>query len=215
MCGRYRLNRSQLAVAAAAGALPKFQEFSETRITHRFDDLDFTPSKQVPIIRLENGQRVTDHATWGFVRPGGGDKPSFNARGETVARLPMFREAFRSSRCLLMTDGFYEPKGPKTGKRRQQFYFHRPDHSVFAMAGIFSKTSEGLTCALITIGPNALMASIHERMPVILQPSDCDKWLDPATKFDELQALLKPAPDDYLVLAAVTPPVEDGPSLFD
>jgi putative SOS response-associated peptidase YedK len=215
MCGRYRLNRSQLALAAAAGALPKFQEFSETRITHHFDDLDFTPSKQVPIIRLENDQRVTDHATWGFVRPGGSDKPSFNARGETVARLPMFREAFRSSRCLLMTDGFYEPKGPKTGKRRQQFYFHRPDHSVFAMAGIFSRTTQGLTCALITIGPNAMMAPIHERMPVILQPNDYDKWLDPAAKPHELQALLKPAPDDYLVFEAVTPPVEEGPSLFD
>jgi len=215
MCGRYRLNRSQLAAAAAAEALPNFQEFSETRITHRFDDSkSFVSSNKVPILRLENGQQVIDEAEWGFVRPHSGDQPSINARGETVARLPKFCEAFRSSRCLLPTDGFFEPKGPKGMKHRPQFYFRRPDGKPFMMAGIFSHGASGLTVALLTIFPNKLMQPIHDRMPVILSPDDDAKWLEPKTPIPDLQALIRPADEDLLVCEPATPMKPPEPGLF-
>ncbi len=146
MCGRFRLKRLDL-IAAGLTAIPKFEEFSETRITPGFKE--FTPFQLVPIVYVENQKRVIDSAKWGFVRSQAVAPQSRNpihARAETVATNGLFREAFRSSRCLMPADGFYEPQGPKTMKRRPQFYFHRPDEEMFAMAGIWSRTVEANTC---------------------------------------------------------------------
>jgi putative SOS response-associated peptidase YedK len=210
LCGRYRLCRTD-RLAAALDAQPRFEEFTEKGIVPRFE---FRPSQRVPIIRYENGRRVLEGATWGFVpswsTPDSKAPKPINAKAETVMTSGMFREAFRSSRCLLPTDGFFEPKGPKTLKRREQYFFHRVDDSLFAMAGLCSKS----TCVLITTIPNREVGAIHDRMPVILHAENYDRWLDPLTPATELQAMLRPAPDDFLACQPEPPPPEKEPGLF-
>jgi putative SOS response-associated peptidase YedK len=85
-------------------------------------------------------------------------------------------------------------------KHRPQYYFHRPDNGVFAFAGIWSDRETARTCALITTKPNGVVGQIHDRMPVIVAHEDYAKWLDPATKTEELQELLRPVPDADLVV---------------
>jgi putative SOS response-associated peptidase YedK len=219
MCGRYRFKSSEIAEAVSKGLLPRFEEFSELKIKHNVEQTEFGPLNSVPVIRLLNDRQTIVSMTWGFVPSWGNPKEaSINARGETVAKMGKFRDAFKSSRCLIPTDGFFEPKGPKGMKNRPQFYFHRSDNAPFAMAGIFSETAGGLTCAVITIGPNQIVAPIHDRMPVIVNPTNYTKWLDPATSLQELQKLITPAPDADLVVEPAYPGKRhknDDPGLFD
>ncbi len=100
-------------------------------------------------------------------------------------------------------------------KNRPQFYFHRPDDGIFAMAGLWSHTQAGQTCTLLTTTPNGVVGPIHDRMPVILDRADYAKWLDPGTAADELKRLLRPAKDDDLVVEPVSQPVKAAPTLFD
>ena len=119
-----------------------------------------------------------------------------NARAETVATKPAFREAIRKRRCLIPADAFYEWK--KNGKVKTPFCITMVDDSIFAFAGIWDswRNSEGKaleTCSIITTTPNALLADIHDRMPVILPDDAYDLWLDPGfQKADAICNLLKP-----------------------
>jgi putative SOS response-associated peptidase YedK len=105
------------------------------------------------------------------------------ARSETAADKPAFRHAFRRKRCLIAADGFYEWQ--KTGaKTKQQFYIHRRDGKPFAFAGLWEVWSKGEepveSCTILTTEANDLMRPLHDRMPVILDAKDYDRWLDPA-----------------------------------
>jgi putative SOS response-associated peptidase YedK len=104
-----------------------------------------------------------------------------NARAETVGEKPSFRHSFKKQRCLVLADGFYEWK--RDGKAKQPYYIRFKDHRLFAFAGLWErweKQEPALeTCALITTGPNALMESIHNRMPVILPEQAYASWLNP------------------------------------
>src|SRR5450432_2824270 len=107
---------------------------------------------------------MLDVAYWGFI-PSWADgdakiKP-INAKSETVAASGMFRSTFKSSRCLLPADGFFEPKGPKTMKNRPQFFFQRPDRGIIAFAGLCSFRDDCNTCTLITTTPNGVVGPIH------------------------------------------------------
>ena len=119
-----------------------------------------------------------------------------NARAETVATKPAFRESIRKRRCLIPADGFYEWR--KDGKTKTPFCFTMADDSIFAFAGIWDswRNPEGQTiktCSIITTTPNALLADIHDRMPVILPDDAYDLWLDPGfQKPDAICDLLKP-----------------------
>jgi len=119
-----------------------------------------------------------------------------NARAETVATKPAFREAIRKRRCLIPADAFYEWK--KNGKVKTPFCFTMADDSIFAFAGIWDswRNPEGKaieTCSIITTTPNTLLADIHDRMPVILPDDVYDQWLDPGfQKSDASGDLLKP-----------------------
>lgn len=119
-----------------------------------------------------------------------------NARSETIVEKPAYREAFKSRRCLIPADGFYEWK--TEGKAKQPFNFGMKDDSIFAMAAIWEKWKDpkgGLleTCSILTTTPNPLMEDVHDRMPVILRPEDYDLWLDPGMKkSDDLLPLLRP-----------------------
>ncbi len=137
---------------------------------------------------------------WGMTgargpRSKGSSRPLFNARAETVHRLPSFRRAFRERRCLIPANGFYEWEKDESGSRTP-VWFHREDGAPVAFAGIWTSepTPEGDTdsCAIITCAANGLVASVHHRMPVVLTPEAYEYWLRPDIGADTLLALLQP-----------------------
>ena len=119
-----------------------------------------------------------------------------NARSETAHSLPAFREAMKYRRCLVPADGFYEWQ--RSGTARQPYCFEVNEGALFAFAGLWEgwKDPGGTwikTCAILTTTPNAVTSPVHDRMPVILVPSDYDLWLDPGMKDPTaVSELLKP-----------------------
>jgi putative SOS response-associated peptidase YedK len=217
MCARYRLLRYQMirAMFEAVRAVT-FEEFSETKVRW----WNICPSNQVPVVRLDDtGQREIVKMQWGFVPSWAKDAPKIrpvNAKAETVATNGMFRQAFASHRCLIPADGFYEWKGIKPPKKPH--FIHRKDDGLFAFAGIWERWREADTFAMLTTTPNELMAPIHNRMPVIIEPKNYGRWLDPETPVELLAQMMKPSLPEtmeaYAVGTAVNSPANDGPNLI-
>ena len=149
--------------------------------------------------------------------------PLINARAETAAEKPAFRGAMRHRRCLIPTTGFYEWSGKRGAK--QPYLIRLKDRELFALAGLWeawlgADGSEIETTAVLTTQPNRDMAPIHDRMPVILDPRDFDRWLDcrPGTAEGVLD-LLRPIEDGRLAITAVNPKLNDprveGPDLHE
>ncbi|HET8647235.1 MAG TPA: SOS response-associated peptidase, partial [Vicinamibacteria bacterium] len=145
-----------------------------------------------------------------------------NARAETVASRPAFRDAFASRRCLVPADGFFEWK--RLGSTRQPYRICRPDRRPFAFAGLWQPAEDGPgetcgTCAILTTVPNELVRGIHDRMPVILAPRQFDLWLAPGSPRSALTELLRPAPEGELTAYPVSPRVNrtanDDPSCLE
>ena len=119
-----------------------------------------------------------------------------NARSETAATKPAFRDPLTNRRCLVPADGFYEWQ--KTGKVRQPYCFEVNDRELFAFAGLWDRWKDPSgqwvrTCSILTTGPNAVTSSVHDRMPVILNVDDYDLWLDPGmTNVEAVSGMLKP-----------------------
>jgi putative SOS response-associated peptidase YedK len=131
-----------------------------------------------------------------------------NARAEAVERTPAFREAYRRRRCLVPADGFFEWR--KDGKRRQPLLVRRKDGAPFAFAGLWErwKQPDGQvlrSCTIITCPPNEFVAPVHDRMPVILDPADFERWLDPEA--GNGRELLKPCAAEWLEAVPVSPRV--------
>ena len=193
MCGRYRLSQRKDLLAERFDVEP--DDDWEPRY-------NIAPTQNVPVIRQHPDElkRLGSQMRWGLI-PFWAKDPSIgfkmiNARAETVATKPAFREAIRKRRCLIPADAFYEWK--KNGKVKTPFCITMVDDSIFAFAGIWDswRNSEGKaleTCSIITTTPNALLADIHDRMPVILPDDAYDLWLDPGfQKADAICDLLKP-----------------------
>jgi putative SOS response-associated peptidase YedK len=123
---------------------------------------------------------------------------TFNARAESVAEKPMFRDAFKRSRCLIPASGYYEWQKTPTGK--QPYYYIARDGSPLTIAGLWDEwkdieTGEPLkSCTMIITNANELASKIHDRMPVLLQPKDFDGWLNGTAGIE----LMRPAPENYL-----------------
>ena len=121
---------------------------------------------------------------------------TINARAETVAARPAFRESLERRRCLIPADGFYEWK--RSRRAKQPFCFQVGDGEMFAFAGLWDRwrSPDGTlieSCTILTTTPNRLLGDIHDRMPVILSPDDYDLWLDPGmTNTASAVDLLKP-----------------------
>ena len=119
-----------------------------------------------------------------------------------------FRNAFKKRRCLIPTDGYYEWK--KAGKAKQPYYIHKADQTPFAMAGLWESWHTGQEDAVesftvITTEANEAMATVHDRMPVIVSPDDFEMWLDPEFEGQApLQSLLRPYESDDLTLVPVS-----------
>lgn len=176
MCGRYVLKTPAKVLASHFG----LDEVIE--VVPRYN---ISPGTDIPTIRHSpEGKWVMHLLRWGLV-PHWAKDPSIgaklsNARGETVAEKPSFRDAFKRRRCLVPADGFYEWKSE--GRQKQPYYFSLKAGGAFALGGVWEswRAPDGnilRTCCLITTGPNDLMVPVHDRMPVIVSPDDYEMWL--------------------------------------
>jgi len=181
------------------------------------------PPAAIPVVRITNAVRELAELRWGLI-PHWNTDPAHegyvNARSETVAQKPSFRDAFRSRRCLVPTNGFY---GWKPGIKRKQPYYFRPTSGVFVCAGIWDRweSPEGLveTVAVLTMPANDLVKPMDERMPVIVSEEHFAAWLDPNDRNPtQLLTLLKPYPAEQMecwpVSTRVNAPEEDDPELL-
>ncbi len=190
MCGRFTLRSSPNVIA---------EVFGLAEPPHLSPHFNIAPSQPVAAVRQQDHQRVFVLLRWGLI-PSWADDPSIgsrlaNARSETAATKPSFRRAFRSRRCLIVADGFYEWQ--KTDAKKQPCYIRLKNDRPFGLAGLWErwhKQEEPIeSCTILTTDANELMKPIHERMPVIIPPDQFDLWLDPSVKDEKaLSGLLKP-----------------------
>jgi putative SOS response-associated peptidase YedK len=179
MCGRYRLSRRKQIVEEY------FDASSDEDWTPRFN---IAPTQPVPVIRQnpKEPRRELSLMRWGLIplwaKDMSGAAMMINARSETAATKPAFRDPLTNRRCLVPADGFYEWQ--RTGKAKQPYCFEVNDGALFAFAGLWDRWKDPSgqwikSCSILTTTPNAVTASIHDRMPVILDPNCYDLWLDP------------------------------------
>jgi putative SOS response-associated peptidase YedK len=181
------------------------------------------PTQQVSAVAVRRGERLHRPLQWGLV-PNWADpsigKRLINARAETVGEKPAFQAAYRSRRCLVVADGFYEWQRQEEGPK-QPYYFHLKGGVPFGFAGLWERWRHPggghiQSCVIITTEANQLVAPIHHRMPVILDAADYEAWLDP-DYFDpgHLQSLLRPlgaeAMTGYAIATTVNNPANDSP----
>ena len=202
MCGRFLMSKSPEEVArwfATRNATPNFRP-----------SYNMAPSQDVVAVRFnpETGQRTLDALRWGLVPYWAKDikigYSLINAKAETVAEKSAFREAFKSRRCLIAADGFYEWK-ELDAKAKQPYAITMKDRSLFGFAGLWERWKDRVSgevvrsCTIITTEPNEVCTPIHDRMPVIVDPAEYGKWLgeepvDPV----RLLGMLRPFPAEKM-----------------
>ena len=218
MCGRFTLHPEPARIR---------EQFQVDRMLDLAPRFNIAPSQDVAAVRTApDGCRELVLLHWGLV-PRWADQAktgysTINARAETVASKPAYREAYRRRRCLIPADGFYEWAAVPGGK--QPHYFSLRDGSPFAFAGLWErweKAGEALeSCAIIVTEANALVRPIHDRMPVILAPADYALWLDPDMRdAAKLEPLLRPLDarkmSERAVSRRVNSPANDDPRCIE
>lgn len=209
MCGRYSLTGPNPGVLRS-----RFAGLGETvELRPRFNIAPTDPV--VAVTSSREGVPRGELLRWGLV-PHWAKDPKLgakmiNARSETVAEKPAFRDAFARRRCLVLADGFFEWQRHDGGKRAH--WIHRPDGQPFAFAGLWAAWGDdGLrTCSIITTRANPRTHAIHDRMPVMLGGPEAERlWLDPGTPSPVLHDLLAPWPEADTAVRAVGPAVNDA-----
>jgi putative SOS response-associated peptidase YedK len=217
MCGRFARTSS-------------VETFAKLFDASAIDDLaptyNIAPTHELLLARsAPDGHRELVTLHWGLVPHWSqGPDPKYamiNARADSVATKPAYRDAFKRRRCLIAADGFFEWK--QTGKTKQPYFVRLRGGQPFAFAGLWDRWAAAGqvpidSCTIITCNANPLVAEIHERMPVILPPRLYDAWMNPDQKStNALTALLKPYPDllmeAYPVGLAVNSPKNDSAGL--
>ncbi len=223
MCGRYALTSPAEAVAEALGL-----EGVEASAFEGGPRYNIAPGQPAAIVRAGEGRYEVARARWGLVPPWSkGPSPSapmINARAETAAVKPAFRAAFRSRRCLVPADGFYEWQG-RRGARRQPYWISLARGGVFAMAGLWAvwrgrESGPLVSFTILTTEANELLRPLHDRMPVILRPDAYRRWLDaeeadPGGVVDLLRPFDAPAMRADPVGTWVNDPRHDGPACLE
>ena len=224
MCGRYTL---------ATPADELIEAFDVPDLTFEyFARYNIAPGQPAPIVAEDRRGRRIGLLDWGFIpswkdEPG---RPMINARSESVATKPSFREAFRRRRCLVPADGFYEWKRPKDGRgeraswKSQPFWMSPTEEGPISFAAIWESwerpgAEPKHTFAILTADANAEVRAIHDRMPVVIAPDDRSTWLDRGSDLDAVARLLHPPPDGSFrarrVSTRVNATAEDDEGLID
>jgi len=197
MCGRYTLTSpDELVHEFGLGELP-------FPLSPRYN---IAPSNEVPVVVQEGDAPTLRLLRWGLVPSWAtldrSTKRPINARAETVHEKPSFREAFERRRCLVCADGFYEWK--RQGRRPMPYLMRRRDKRILSLAGIWDThvDASGATTnsfAILTTAANDLMAPIHHRMPIVIDPQSRERWLDAKrqTRADVDNLLVAPPTADY------------------
>lgn len=189
MCGRFALNPTEAELRAHFSLHNSFVFKPKYNIA---------PTQLIPVVVFDNFNRPElVFMRWGFVPSWQKEQNGtgyINARLETIADKPTFKQAFAKQRCLIPASGFYEWQ--LIHKKKQPFFIYLKYEPLFAMAGIWSKPSAHdvfPTCAILTQGsqPETKMAEIHERMPVIVPPSGYATWLNIRAKLPNESAYLQ------------------------
>jgi len=209
MCGRYTLNVTPEVLKEFFAVLR-----GDVEVRPRWN---VAPTQRVGTVRSEDREghleRVWREVRWGLI-PSWAKDPKIansliNARAETLAEKPSFRNAFKRRRCLIPASGYYEWTVVPGQKLKQPLLYSLVDQPLLAMAGLWEswKSPDGPieTCTIITTEPNELAARVHDRMPVILGKQDWDQWLDPENQdVEELQGLLIPYAVDKMQVLPVS-----------
>ncbi len=219
MCGRFTQQRPASELAEIFGAEPLVDDPG--------DRFNVAPTDEASVVVEREDRRAVTAYRWGLIPHWAKDAKvgsrMFNARAETIATSPAFRDPFARKRCLVPVDSFYEWK--RDGSIRQPFRIARLDGRPLALAGLWSGWRDPetdtvrRTFTIITTTPNRALADVHDRMPVVIADSAWDQWLDP-TPVDpgELIGLLAPNEDVdleiYPVSRAVNNVRNDGPDLI-
>ena len=213
MCGRYAITLPPEAVRGY------FAYDDQPNFPPRYN---IAPTQPIPIVVAAAHSRGKTRkfllARWGFL-PGFVKDPKefpllINARAETLAQKPSFRNAFKRRRCLVIADGFYEWRrdgGPGAKKpAKTPFLIRRPTREPLGFAGLWETWSDPTggeidTACIVTVAASGPMTAIHDRMPAILEPKDFAAWLDvDGEKTEVAQELLRPAAEDALEFIALS-----------
>ena len=198
MCGRFTLKTPTATIKSL------FPDLEFPELNPRFN---IAPTQSVVCVRQDQtGSKEVVTLRWGLVPFWAKDlkigAKMINARSETVASKPSFRNAFKKRRCVVLADGYFEWK--KIEGAKQPFYMTTENEGAFCMAGLWeswtdkSSGEDVETCTVLTTDSSESLSTIHDRMPVVIDPQDRELWLD-NSNFDttQLQALCRPAPDDF------------------
>jgi putative SOS response-associated peptidase YedK len=221
MCGRFglihpeRLDWRKLGVGSPpTGLIPRY---------------NIAPGSDVLVVRLRGGETRAEYLRWGLI-PHCASDPAIanrlaNARSDTAFEKPAFRTPVRSRRCLIPADVFYEWQKVPGASRRVPHAVRLKGGEPFALGGVWDywrpgDGSEGLaTCAILTTDANALLSSVHDRMPVIVPPERYAAWLDPRTPLPAVRDAMLPFPSEELEAWAVSnrvnDPGTDDPSVLE
>ena len=213
MCGRLTLTHPNTALAALfdaslANDLPDSPRFN------------ICPTQAVPVVTASSGLRLLAPMRWGLV-PSWYKTPTdgpliLNARSDTVAEKPAFREAIRQRRCLVLASGFYEWSAGPDGARLP-WYITRSDGAPMALGGLWQAWGDLVTCAVVTLNAGPNLEPIHDREPLILNPDQWPLWLGEAGH--GAARLMQPTPAGCLVARRVGRAVNsnraDGPQLIE
>lgn len=216
MCGRYVLRSNFVTTAEMFAPLPSGQSKPRYNIA---------PTQDVPVIRASAAGHEVVKMRWGLIpswaKDSGIGSKLINARGETLAEKPAFRAAFRSRRCIVPADGFYEWR--KSGTRKDPYFIGLKNDEPFGFAGLWDAWRDSFGAAvesftIVTTKANELVGQLHDRMPVILDRSACDLWLNPDATPEQLAELIKPFPVErmisYPVSNAVNKVANESPTLI-
>jgi putative SOS response-associated peptidase YedK len=185
---------------------------------------NLTPGRAVAVVREHDGRRKLDSLQWGLIPFWAKDatigRKLVNARLDSVATKPAYREAWQRRRCLVPASGFYEWSEPKGGRKRP--YFIRPGtEPLLALAGLWERwrtpTGEKLeTCVIVTTDASAQLQPIHDRMPLLIPRDAHALWLDPTSGLDDVLKLAErpPALDLHAVGFGVNDPRNDDETLI-
>ncbi len=217
MCGRFTLTKSRLAdVAEVMG--PEVVLHDPGLYRSRFN---VAPSDLHWIFRMEKEAKVLEPSIWGLL-PRWSKRPEgfINARSESLLEKPTFREAFKSRRCVIPADGFYEWKGEKPPK--QPYWFHKPNRDVFLFAGLYEPAQDPsappTTFTILTRSAEGAVREYHQRMPVILPSGAAREWIAPANLEVLLQLLKNPSETELQATAVskrVNSPKFDDPACLE